>query len=482
MKVLTHPMGHLLVTTALAALGCSAEADSNGGTRGSGNTSQFGNSPATDPASTTATDGFGNTNAVAPIGEQQVLNPNAVPMAAVEASYIWIANSLEGTVTKLDTRTLEEKGRYLTSPMGLGLPSRTSVAEDGDVAVANRGGASNAIGGDGGGVIKIYASIDKCQDKNGNGMIDTSQGATDVRPWGEDECVAWFTPLPWWSNRPVAWAPPPAPDALADVWTAGATTCDGVLGCTIEVARLDGATGAIKNMVSVPGLSGVDFIGSAIPFGGVVILNYGPYGGAADLGGNFWTFVSNTTQLIRIDAVTLQPRIWNIEPAGNGYGLTLDEKGRIFVCGMFGLSRFDPSTETWQNSGAGGPLLGMNGCMTDGAGKIWVGGGVDFGDPGLHAYDADTLAHVSSYAVGPVKGVSIDVDGFVWGVGSGGAVNVGAVLAGPNGEIPANTAWRVDPNTGDVSSYTGLNGAYSYSDMTGFGLAQAGYQEPPPLE
>ena len=475
----------LVACLAIAMVGCSAEGDtgsSSGGRNAARDGNDFGNAtPADQGNSPTGDQDFGNTDTSGG-GDRPILNPEAGRTGGgeVDFSYIWIANTLEGTVSKLDTRTLTELGRYYTSPTGTGLPSRTTVAEDGDVAVANRGGASNAPGGDGGGITKIYAKQEKCEDKNGNGMIDTSTGATDIRPWGEDECVAWHTPLNYFSNRPVAWAPPSAPDAPADVWTAAAAPPNGALcgplDCTIDVIRLNGLTGAIKDMVSIPGLTGTDFIGGGlaggfpIPFAGVIIENYGPYGGASDSGGNFWTFVSNTTQLIRVDAVDLSVRIWQIEPLGNGYGFTIDEKGRVFVCGSLGISRFSPADETWATS-SGGPILGMNGCMTDGAGKIWVGGGSDFGDVGLHGFDAETLAHVASFAVGAVKGVSIDVDGFVWGVGSAGAFGAGATSA--------NTAWKVDPNTGDSESYDQLNGAYSYSDMTGFGLTSAGFQEPP---
>ncbi len=45
--------------------------------------------------------------------------------------------------------------------------------------------------------------------------------------------------------------------------------------------------------------------------------------------------------------------------------------------------------------------------------------------------------------------------------------NVSGVGAG-------DTAYRLDPKSGEVKAYTGLTGAYSYSDMTGFGLKQAG--------
>lgn len=79
----------------------------------------------------------------------------------VEFSYLWAANSGQGTISKIDTQTLTELGRYLTSADGKGSPSRTSVSLTGDVAVANRNG----------GVTKVYASIDDCVDRDGSGVI-----------------------------------------------------------------------------------------------------------------------------------------------------------------------------------------------------------------------------------------------------------------------------------------------------------------------
>ena len=482
---------------ALAGFGCSSDT-SSGGSRTGGSTGNPGGTslggpgtPGTNGSTTPAGGGaFGNSTTQI-MTNTTIKQPNLVPGAqttTVEKSFIWIANSAEGTVSKVDTRSMMELGRYLTTSGGKGLPSRTSVAADGSVAVANRGNATGWMGGDGGGVIKIYGSDDKCKDKNGNGKVDTSTGAKDVKAWGEDECVAWFTPFTdYFSNRPVSWAPAPGPDIPAKVWTSAAKDCKPDA-CSVDVFRLNGETGAIEDTVNVTGLMGMDFISTGIAgtndpnnplagllggLGGAVIDNYGAYGGASDGGGNFWLFIANTTQLVRVDAVTLQFRAWPI-PMGNGYGITI-HKGRVFVCGTIGLSRFDPPTETWLNTFDNGAMqavdLGFNGCMTDGNSKVWVGGGSDQGTNGLFGFDAETLALVDQVSMDQmgrpmtVKGVSIDIDGGVWGVGSVGSTRMG------NG----NTAWRYDPNTKMVTSYDGLNGAYSYSDMTGFGLAHAGY-------
>ena len=53
-------------------------------------------------------------------------------------------------------------------------------------------------------------------------------------------------------------------------------------------------------------------------------------------------------------------------------------------------------------------------------------------------------------------GISIDFQGMIWAVAYGANAN------------------RVDPETCQVDTYSGLNGAYTYSDMTGFAVANAG--------
>ncbi|MBC8071847.1 MAG: hypothetical protein IAG13_26205, partial [Deltaproteobacteria bacterium] len=101
----------------------------------------------------------------------------------LEFSYIWVANSGEGTMSKIDTRTLEEKGRFIVRPDSAGNPSRTSVNLSGDVAIANRAG----------GLTKVSAVEERCVDTNGDGVITTSTTNVPL-PWGSDECVLWHTP------------------------------------------------------------------------------------------------------------------------------------------------------------------------------------------------------------------------------------------------------------------------------------------------
>jgi large repetitive protein len=53
-------------------------------------------------------------------------------------SYIWVPNSNEGTVSKVDTRTGMEVARYRTSNLTYSNPSRTIVDQNGSCWVANR--------------------------------------------------------------------------------------------------------------------------------------------------------------------------------------------------------------------------------------------------------------------------------------------------------------------------------------------------------
>ena len=59
-----------------------------------------------------------------------------------EFSYLWAANSDQGTISKIDTKTVTEVGRYIVRPDSAGSPSRTSVSLSGNVAVANRSGGA----------------------------------------------------------------------------------------------------------------------------------------------------------------------------------------------------------------------------------------------------------------------------------------------------------------------------------------------------
>ncbi len=343
---------------------------------------------------------------------------------APEFSYIWVANAGQGTISKINTQTMLEEGRYRTRPDNSGSPSRTSVNLSGDVAVANRSG----------GVTKVYANEEFCQESNGTGGIQTSTGAADILPWGEEECVAWHTPFAYDTQRPVAWAPAPFDETTCSypdqkLWTSGASFAG-----QITVHLLDGETGDIEQTIPIPEL----------PVG-----SFGAYGGAVNGDGDFWiTTYDQPPQLARIDRNTFDYEIVT-GPSIHSYGMTVDSKGRPWIGGFInGSARYTPETDTWDVLDG---VLGY-GIQEDAEGQMWL---ATFSPEGVRSFDSDTLALGSQVNLpgSGSKGVSIDFYGYVWVVDM------------------SQNAFRVDPETLDFEVYSGLTGPYTYSDMTGWGLS-----------
>jgi streptogramin lyase len=342
-----------------------------------------------------------------------------------EFSYIWIANSSQGTISKIDTQTLAEQGRYIVRPDSAGSPSRTSVNLSGDVAVANRLG----------GVTKVYADPADCQDTNGMPGIQTSTD-TNFLPWGVEECIAWYTPFAFTTQRPVAWAPGTLNLATCEyenekLWTAGGQNN---VADSLTIHRLDGQTGAVEATVAMPDV-----------FHGY----FGAYGGAVNAAGDFWFVTYDLpSTLVRVDAQTLAYEKVTVPNGLCPYGFTVDSKGRPWT-GSFcqASARYTPETGTWDQF----PILGY-GLQQDAEGRMWI---ADYSLPGTRAIDVETLQVLSTIALpsGSVKGVSIDFYGYVWIVDM------------------SQSAFRVDPETQMFQSYDGLFGPYTYSDMTGWGLS-----------
>jgi cysteine-rich repeat protein len=348
-------------------------------------------------------------------------------------SYIWISNSSENTVSKINTKTAIEEGRYRVAGTS---PSRTSVNLQGDVAVSSR---------EQGAVTKIAAKVENCVDTNGDGMITTSTGPGDVKPLGQDECVVWTKMIPSagynYGPRATAWdAGKQDPETCAfpppRLWIGWMEP-----NLTAHFERIDGATGATIDQTTYPWTN----------------ASHSPYGGAVDADGNFYVTGLNTAPTIKIDAVTMQ--ITNLgNPAGCKYGMTLDGNGDIWAGACFGEGVFhwDHNTNTWTTlPNAGGTRV--NGIMADADGNVW---GAGSNGCRLVHIDVQSKTYVNNNiplpgCVSP-WGVSIDYEGFVWIV-----------------DMSASRAFKVDPvSYQTVATVTGLVGPYTYSDMTGVALKQ----------
>jgi DNA-binding beta-propeller fold protein YncE len=413
----------------------SASGGSTGTTGGStsiaSNSADVTTSAADTSTTAVATDATGE-----PIFDVGVGDTDVSDGCGCEYQYIWIANADQGTVSKINTRTLEEEGRYITRPDGAGNPSRTSVSLSGDVAVANRHG----------GLVKFYADTSKCTESNGMPGIQTSSGANNLLGWDVEECRAWYVEFPTTNQRPVAWTPGVLSrdtcDAVGErVWTVMSETpglAPGLGGAGGVIASLlEGDDGEIVTQVTVEGFSGVQL---------------GAYGGAVDAEGNlYFTPMGGITfggQLARIDIDDYAVTLWPLPAGVAPYGITVDRDGNPWVSSVLGstAARFNVATETWDPVMLGAASLGG---IVEGPGDLmWVAV-----DGGARAIDMNSLAAGPSFVNGgSAKGVSIDVDGYLW--------------------VVDEAAHKVSSATGQlVDSYVGLTGPYTYSDMTGHALS-----------
>ncbi len=349
---------------------------------------------------------------------------------------IWIANTGQGTVSKVDTRTFEELARYYTGPAGLlNDPSRTSVGLGGDVYIGNRGQMS---------VTKISSLGDACPDTNGDGRITTSHGTTELLPWGDDDCVLWNTPLLGGLTRAIAAHVERGPDGelVEYVW---AGTYD-----TSEMSKLDGTTGALLFRVPAPAQ---------------------PYGFAFDGRQNLWiASLGNvlgrvdTTRCVDAASCVVTPCreaggddcvLQSIDIPDGMYGITVDARQRVWLGGGTSPKRYDPLAPPGTRLRTTLTSIFVHGIAADGIGNIW-GAGMDQGLVRIDAEDPSRFAIVPATVGSSPKGVAVDDDGKVWAINQ---ANDDATVVVPGAAIDEFTVW--------TAVVPVLVQPYTYSDMTG---------------
>ena len=375
--------------------------------------------------------------------------------------YIWIANSGEGTISKLATRdhyrknpqtgeqelvkTGQELGRYRTGP-GNGNPSRTTVDQEGNVWVGNRN--NNTI-------TKVgLFEFGNCIDRNGNGKIDTSIGGTDVKDWSgyfgdgqgaanaQDECVLQHVALYASGVSTPIDIRTIAIDKDNNVFVGGHQTS--------SIFKVDGSTGQIIKANNTNGSF---------------------YGGLVDKEGNLWAASRYFHGVGRVLKVSSDLSTSEVIDAGIPvYGIALDKYGKIWVTDAYStaFATFNPADvagtkRTFNQEGRlGGLSCYAQGIAVDDNDNIFIAGSACQNDAIVGHYkqvvngDNTSVQLVANYHVssGPT-GVAVDGKGNVWSSDL------------TNNSVSQITLDASNPANAKVNTFTVGLTPYNYSDMTG---------------
>lgn len=382
-----------------------------------------------------------------------ILNPDGsitlqADAVTPENKVIWIANTAQGTVSKVDTDSYMELARYFTGPNGAGNdPSRTSVNGFGDVYVGNRAGGS---------LSKISGQGQKCTDNNADNQITTSTGSANVLDWGADDCVKWNTKLcDGCLIRAVAAQDiSPDGDIKPVVWVGGFNNS--------TIWKLDGESGQILLSTTSP---------------------VRPYGFALDKSGNLWVsgpnwgFGNEGRYVGRVDTKRcVDDASCNVEicegegdadkcvkqrvPVGfQPYGITVDLQQRVWLAGEQ-ILRYDPSLPPGSRVAQVNVGAFNHGIAADEKGFIY-GAGYGAGIYKVNGQDPSQFSIIAGTPGVENKGIAVDKDGKIWSIARGQST---ALVISPGTTINDSAV---------VATVQGFVTPYTYSDMTGQQLSLA---------
>lgn len=381
--------------------------------------------------------------------------------------YVNVAASARGTMIRIDVNTGAVVGEWTSAPAGRGKdPSRTTVDKFGNTWLSNRAEADGGKGSvtrvgviqggtranaDGtpnpvGDHLKGPFAYNTCLDRDGNGLIATSRGLGDIRPWtnaggadnnggvstAADECLITYSRVAGTNTRTVA------VDANNDLWTGGSNT---------QHEKRSGVDGQ--------------------PMGAPFSLGCGGYGGLVDQAGTLWSARYGANLLRYVPGVGGAC----LNTSHGDYGLGMDP-----ITGEIWHTTVDRSAVV--KLSAAGAVLGTfphgnqyaQGVAVDREGNVWVAHSIIGGQTtvGHIRTDGTFVGNVALPGGSGPTGVAIDSNGKVW-------------VANLN----TSNAQRIDPNAGPIGGGGFPVGAvdltvnlgaganpYNYSDMTGSVLGE----------
>jgi streptogramin lyase len=351
------------------------------------------------------------------------------------ARTLWIPNTDEGSVSKLDAQSAREVARYRTRGA---YPIRVAVDHSADAWVLDGSFGGTAQ------LTKFAGDSTRCRDR-AQGVARTSLGPQDVLPVGADACV--LLDLAWpQADDPrtlsLDGAVAPDGDPAGNVWL-------GLAG-TRALAQLEGSTGRE--------LARYD------------LGDFKPLASAFDPFGILW-LIDRAGALLRFDpADPAAINTWTVPYACYTLeALSIDAQGRLFMSG-FGCERvfsYDPARGLWRTL-AVPELLSPRGIIALDGSTSWL------------AYDSGQIARLgrdplglgaaqslASEALSPFETVALTADGYgqVWAISTQG------------GADGAGLATRFDPDVGRITAQVSLGMApRAGGDFSGY--ASGGEYEP----
>jgi hypothetical protein len=342
---------------------------------------------------------------------------------------LWVPNTDEGSVSKLDVVSARELARYRTRG---GYPIRVAVDHRGDAWVLDAAANGDAY------VTKIAGAPERCRDRNGDG-VRTAQSASDVLPLGADECVLLELPLAAADDaaRALALDGEVAPDSerAGNVWV-------GLAGAQ-RLLTLDGETGALLTTLELPGFS--------------------PQAGAFDPFGVLW-LIDRAGLLARVDPSVRPSAFSSASVPFECYALdalSIDAAGKLLLSGSGceNLFSYDAQRDLW-NMQRVPDLLSPRAvvALPDASWVVYTSGQIARVE--REPLQLMAAASLASEAASPFETIAVSADtlGQLWSVSTqGGPAGVGVatrfdpVMAMVTAQVPVGMGPR---GSGDLSGYS----------------------------